>query len=418
MSGYLGVRTRTYFHDSTPFGLALAAAWSERPIVNNEYFRADRRTRVCDPSRGSFVMIEGRSGLGPLARRAARALEHVGAVSRITWSQWRLSRLTSAWPRIRPARQRHRSRPLRSPSRRIGGERRRSALRTGKPRRSGRTADRRRTGASESPTRRRGSIVVPSLELGSIDRRPGSHDLIDLDIQGAEADVLASAGDELDNKVRRVHVATRQRKVEAELRVLFRTLGWVLVNDYACGSTSRNPLGRGSHLSMVFKHGQLQIRSSATRSRQAHADVAGPAKQSTVDRHNGAPLDGPRPQDSDVKAWATLCRALIRSRDAEVRRRDPRPFLDGRDEQHRRHDPAAARRRGWRRRLRTRLHTSADDGMMNRRRLVHRRPHQRARQLKCSDFIGSCAPPRRLVDPASQARHSAESAVRGYIRPD
>jgi FkbM family methyltransferase len=58
-------------------------------------------------------------------------------------------------------------------------------------------------------------------------------DLIDLDVQGAELDVLASSS-LLDRRVGRVHIGTHNSGVEAGLRLLFQRLGWVNRGDYPC----------------------------------------------------------------------------------------------------------------------------------------------------------------------------------------
>jgi FkbM family methyltransferase len=56
-------------------------------------------------------------------------------------------------------------------------------------------------------------------------------DLIDLDVQGAELDVLANSR-LLDRRVGRVHIGTHNAQVEAGLRLLFQRLGWVNRGDY------------------------------------------------------------------------------------------------------------------------------------------------------------------------------------------
>jgi FkbM family methyltransferase len=69
-------------------------------------------------------------------------------------------------------------------------------------------------------------------------------DLIDADIQGAEADALEPAADLLDAKVKRVYVATHTRDNEDRVRSLFNALGWDSVWDYPCGAESDTPWGR------------------------------------------------------------------------------------------------------------------------------------------------------------------------------
>jgi FkbM family methyltransferase len=75
--------------------------------------------------------------------------------------------------------------------------------------------------------------------LGTLDRV----DLIDLDVQGAELIVLKAAAEQLDRKVKRVHIGTHSTEIEAGLRRLFDDLGWKSVHDYPLGSESVTPWG-------------------------------------------------------------------------------------------------------------------------------------------------------------------------------
>ncbi len=68
-------------------------------------------------------------------------------------------------------------------------------------------------------------------------------DLIDADIQGAEADVFEAAGERLTQIVRRVHVGTHSDENEERLRRLFTDLGWELLYDYPNGRTNTTPYG-------------------------------------------------------------------------------------------------------------------------------------------------------------------------------
>jgi hypothetical protein len=69
-------------------------------------------------------------------------------------------------------------------------------------------------------------------------------DLIDADIQGAEADAIEPAADLLDAKVKRVYVARHRRDNEDCVRAVFRSLNWESVWDYPCGAGSKTPWGR------------------------------------------------------------------------------------------------------------------------------------------------------------------------------
>lgn len=68
-------------------------------------------------------------------------------------------------------------------------------------------------------------------------------DLIHLDIHGAEFVVLKSAREQMDNKVKRVHIGTHNSKVEKRLRRLFHHLGWECLYDYPGGGRRPTPYG-------------------------------------------------------------------------------------------------------------------------------------------------------------------------------
>jgi FkbM family methyltransferase len=85
---------------------------------------------------------------------------------------------------------------------------------------------------------------VRAVSLGTLLRPLDVVDLIDADIQGAEADVLEPAADLLDAKVRRVFVGTHSRDNEDRVRAVFNTLGWESEWDYPCNSESNTPWGR------------------------------------------------------------------------------------------------------------------------------------------------------------------------------
>jgi len=86
---------------------------------------------------------------------------------------------------------------------------------------------------------------VRALSVGSIFDHAGLElaDLIDLDVQGSEADVLEPAARLLDERVRRVHIGTHPGDNEERLRALFGGLGWECVHDYPCAGPSETPYG-------------------------------------------------------------------------------------------------------------------------------------------------------------------------------
>jgi FkbM family methyltransferase len=91
---------------------------------------------------------------------------------------------------------------------------------------------------------------VPAVSLTTLLRPLDRVDLIDVDIQGAEADVLEPAAAALDAKVRRLYVGTHDADVEVRLRGLFEGLGWKAIYDFPSNSTSETDWGR-----IIFEDG-------------------------------------------------------------------------------------------------------------------------------------------------------------------
>jgi FkbM family methyltransferase len=89
----------------------------------------------------------------------------------------------------------------------------------------------------------RGIVEVRAVTLASILRPLDRVDLIDLDVQGVEAEVLEAAEDAIARKVLRVHVGTHSEDNETRLRTLFGRLGWTNLNDYAAGAQIETPWG-------------------------------------------------------------------------------------------------------------------------------------------------------------------------------
>lgn len=68
-------------------------------------------------------------------------------------------------------------------------------------------------------------------------------DLIDLDVQGAELRILTAAADELNSKVKRIHIGTHNTVIEAGLRSFFSHMGWKCLNDYFYQQECSTPYG-------------------------------------------------------------------------------------------------------------------------------------------------------------------------------
>lgn len=69
-------------------------------------------------------------------------------------------------------------------------------------------------------------------------------DLLDLDIQGMEAEVVTSSIDLIGRRVKRLHIGTHSREIEDTLRRLMTVAGWCPRFDYPC-ATSNHPTPAG-----------------------------------------------------------------------------------------------------------------------------------------------------------------------------
>ena len=87
------------------------------------------------------------------------------------------------------------------------------------------------------------SITVPAVTLAGILDGLRLVDLIHVDIQGAEFGVIRSAIQELDQKVKRLHIGTHGRDIEAGLRELLKSHHWRCLADYPSFSQEPTPWG-------------------------------------------------------------------------------------------------------------------------------------------------------------------------------
>jgi FkbM family methyltransferase len=62
-------------------------------------------------------------------------------------------------------------------------------------------------------------------------------DIIDMDVQGAEADVVESSVGLLKKKVRRLHIGTHSKEVERRIRRTLKREGWINAGDFPCQKT-------------------------------------------------------------------------------------------------------------------------------------------------------------------------------------
>jgi FkbM family methyltransferase len=68
-------------------------------------------------------------------------------------------------------------------------------------------------------------------------------DLIDLDVQGEELRIIASAIEALNQRVARLRIGTHSHEIEMGLRELLSRHGWECKTDYPCAQTNETPWG-------------------------------------------------------------------------------------------------------------------------------------------------------------------------------
>jgi FkbM family methyltransferase len=87
------------------------------------------------------------------------------------------------------------------------------------------------------------SIRVPGISLRRILQDLDVVDVIDMDIEGQELPAIQASIGALDAKVRRLHIGTHSKEIEAALRELLSRHGWRCWADYTQFSTSDTPFG-------------------------------------------------------------------------------------------------------------------------------------------------------------------------------
>ena len=86
-------------------------------------------------------------------------------------------------------------------------------------------------------------LRVPVAQLSTILARFGRIDLVDFDIQGAELEAIREALAPLSAQVRRLHIGTHSREIDAELPRLLGGAGWRCVRAYPCLRWNRTEFG-------------------------------------------------------------------------------------------------------------------------------------------------------------------------------
>jgi hypothetical protein len=81
-----------------------------------------------------------------------------------------------------------------------------------------------------------GAIGVKGYRLRELLPKDGPIDIIDMDIQGAEANIVEADIDALSARVRRLYIGTHSNEVERRLSICLRDAGWRAVWMYPCST--------------------------------------------------------------------------------------------------------------------------------------------------------------------------------------
>lgn len=87
------------------------------------------------------------------------------------------------------------------------------------------------------------TTTVPCVSPARIFEHCEVADLVDMDLQGAELDVVSAGIGDFNDRVRRLHVGTHSEDIEARLRSLLRRNGWELLADWPMFSKNETPFG-------------------------------------------------------------------------------------------------------------------------------------------------------------------------------
>ena len=82
---------------------------------------------------------------------------------------------------------------------------------------------------------------VPAIRLADLLIEPV--DFLDIDIQGAELDVVFSCIDAMDEFVKMAHIGTHSAQVDARLSHIFHLHGWKPRRIFSCGAFNQTPYG-------------------------------------------------------------------------------------------------------------------------------------------------------------------------------
>tara|TARA_R110002074_G_scaffold132808_3_gene276368 strand:- start:7726 stop:8538 length:813 start_codon:yes stop_codon:yes gene_type:complete len=104
----------------------------------------------------------------------------------------------------------------------------------------------------------KGMYKVKAYNLSKLLEEKEIWDLLDLDVQGSEADILIPNKKILDKKVKKLHIGTHGRDLETQLKAAFSD--WIIINDYKCGNYKKTILQDTPFGKISFGDGILTLK--------------------------------------------------------------------------------------------------------------------------------------------------------------
>jgi len=86
-------------------------------------------------------------------------------------------------------------------------------------------------------------VEVKGLSINTILKTVNYVDLMDMDIQGAELDAIRGSLFTLNDKVKRLHIATHSKEIEESIYDILSKEGWICCNNFPAKKTIETHFG-------------------------------------------------------------------------------------------------------------------------------------------------------------------------------
>jgi FkbM family methyltransferase len=226
---FLGTRYKTEYYTMWPPQPQERYAAPDHPAFDEEYFEWIDLLEAAASAKNRFTMMELGAGFGRWTARAAAAAQQLGlpyflvaVEAEPTHFEWLIQNLQDNEVKPEDCRLIHAA---------VTGKDGTVGFHVGDP-------------ANDYGQSIGGSTEIQAVSLSTLLLPLNLVDLIDLDIQGAELEVLEAASAPLVQKVKRVHVETHSARVHSGVHGLFRTLGWKPHFLFSGNSADTTPWGR------------------------------------------------------------------------------------------------------------------------------------------------------------------------------